>query len=114
MCQPRHKTIVFPDPFPQTVEEVGAVLIAEQQVELIGKHPCGLSLFPILDHTVKDGVQGHQHPDGHQLLAQLPDVIGDDPGFGIYIGALGKSVEAAGDEQFRRKRQPSGFRLRLF
>ena len=40
-------------------------------------------------------------PMGMQLLAQLPDVIGDDPGFGVHIGALGKGVEAAGDEEFR-------------
>lgn len=47
------------------------------------------------------------------MLAKLPDVVGDDPGFGIHIGALGKSVQTAGDEQLGGKRQPSGFWLRL-
>ena len=109
---------VFIDEFngtlPEFVEKVGAVLVTEQQVKLVGKYPCGLALLPVLNDTVEDGVEGNQHPDGHKLFAQLPDVIGDDPGLGIHIGALGKGIEAAGDEQFRRKRQPSGFRLRLF
>ena len=111
--QPRHEAVVFADALPQLVEEVGAVRIPEQKVKFIGKDPCGFSFLPVLDHTVEDGVQRDQHANGHELRAKLPDVVGDDPGFGIHIGALGKSVQTAGDEQLRGKRQPSGFRLRL-
>ena len=111
--QPCHEAVVFADALPQLVEEIGAVRIPEQKVKFIGKDPCGFSFLPVLDHTVEDGVQRDQHADGHELLAKLPDIVGDDPGFGIHIGALGKSVQTAGDEQFGGKRQPSGFRLRL-
>lgn len=112
--QPRHKTIVFSDSFPHTVEEIGAVLIAEQEIELIREYPSGFTAFPVLNDPVEDRVQGDQHADGHELFTQFPDVIGDDPGFGIYVGVLSKGVEAAGDEELRRERQSSGFRLRLF
>ena len=114
LCQPCHQPVVFSDSFPQLVEKVGAVLIAEQQVKLIGKYPGGFAFLPVLNHPVEDGVEGDQHSDGHELFPQFPDIIGDDPGFGIHIGLLGKGVEAAGDEQFGGQRQPSGFRLRLF
>ncbi len=41
------------------------------------------------------------------------DVVGDDPGLGIYVGALGKGVEAAGNEAAPREPSPlaSGSRL---
>ena len=105
--QPCHEAVcICGIALPQLVEEIGAVRIPEQKVKFIGKDPCGFSFLPVLDHTVEDGVQRDQHADGHELLAKLPDVVGDDPGFGIHIGALGKSVQTAGDEQFGGKRQP--------
>ena len=111
--QPCHETVVFADALPQLVEKVGAVLIAEQQVEFVRKHPGGLALLPVLNHPVEDGVQRDQHSDGHELLPKFPDIIGDDSRFGIHIGGLGKGVEAAGDEELGGKGKPPGLRLRL-
>ena len=101
--KPCHQPVVFADALPELVEEIGAVLIAEQQVKLVREYPCGLAFLPVLNDAVEDGVEGDQHPDGHELLAQFPDVIGDDSRLGIHVGALGKGVEAAGDEQFRTR-----------
>lgn len=97
--QPCHQAVVLADALPQLVEEVGAVLVAEQQVKLVGEHPGGFALLPVLDDPVEDGVQSHQHPDGAQLFPQLPDVVGEDAGFGIHVGGLGKGVQRPGDEQ---------------
>ena len=112
--QPRYQTILFSDPFAHTIEEIGTVLIAEQEIKFICEHPRGFASLPVLNDPVEDSIQGDQHTDGHELLTQFPDIIGDDPGFGIHVGVLGKGVEAAGDEELRRERQTSGFRLRLF
>ena len=111
--EPCHKAVIFSDTLPQLVEKIGAVLVAKQQIKLIGKYPCGFSFLPVLYHTVENCVEGDQHPDGHELFAQFTDIIGDDAGFGVYIGVLGKGVQTAGDKQLGGKRQPSGFRLRL-
>lgn len=111
--QPRHQAVVLADALPQLVEEVGAVLVAEQQVKLIGEHPGGFALLPVLDDPVEDGVQSHQHANGPQLFPQLPDVVGEDAGLGVHVGGLGEGVEAAGDEQLRGERQSPGLRFRL-
>ena len=113
MGQPCHQAVVLADALPQLVEKVGAVLVAEQQVELVREHPGGLALLPVLNHPVEDGVQRHQHPDGHELLTQFPDIVGDNPRLGIHIGGLGKGVEAAGDKELGGKGKPPGLRLRL-
>ena len=111
--EPCHEAVVFADALPQLIEKVGAVLIAEQQIKLVGKHPGGLALLPVLNHPVEDGVQRDQHPDGHELLPKFPDIVGDDSRLGIHIGGLGKGVEAACDEELGGKGKPSGLRLRL-
>ena len=54
--------MVFTDPLVEPVEKVRTVLIAEQQIKLIGKDPGSLSFLPVLDHPVEDAVQGDQHP----------------------------------------------------
>ena len=112
--EPCHEAVVFADALPQLIEKVGAVLIAEQQIELIGKHPCGLAFLPVLNHPVEDGVQRDQHPDGHELLPKFPNIVGDDSRLGVHIGRLGKGVEAASDEELGGKGKPPGLRLRLF
>ena len=108
-----HKSGILTDTLVQAVEKVCTVFIAEQQIKLIRKDPCRFSLLPVLDHTVKNGIQCDQHSKWHQLFAQLPDVIIDDTALRIDIGFLGKGVQASVNKQFRRQCQPSGFFLRL-
>ena len=91
--------MVFTDSLVEPVEKVRTVLIPEQQVKLIGKNPGSLSFLPVLDHPVEDAVQGDQHSQGHELLSQFPDIIGNDTVLRIHIGFLGEGVQASIDEQ---------------
>ena len=91
--------MVFTDPLVEPVEKVRTVLIAEQQIKLIGKDPGSLSFLPVLDHPVEDAVQGHQHSQRHKLFSQFPDIIGNDAVLRIYIGFLGEGVQASVDKQ---------------
>ena len=84
--------MVFTDPLVETVEKICTILVPEQQVKLIGKDPGGLSFLPVLDHPVEDAVQGDQHSQGHELLSQFPDIIGNDTVLRIYIGFLGEGI----------------------
>ena len=74
--QTRHEAVVLANAFPQAVKEITAVRIAEEKVELVCKHPGGLAPFPVLDDPVENRIERDQHPDGHQLLAQFPDIVG--------------------------------------
>ena len=56
--EPCHKAVIFSDTLPQLVEKIGAVLVAKQQIKLIGKYPCGFSFLPVLDHTVENRIEG--------------------------------------------------------
>ena len=105
--------MVFTDPLVEPVEKVRTVLIAEQQIKLIGKDPGSLSFLPVLDHPVEDAVQGDQHPQGHELLSQFPDIIGNNAILRIYIGFLSEGVQASVNEQLRRQGKPPGFLFRL-
>lgn len=91
--------MVFTDSLIEPVEKVRTVLIPEQQVKLIGKNPGSLSFLLVLDHPVEDAVQGDQHSQGHELLSQFPDIIGNDTVLRIHIGFLGEGVQASIDEQ---------------
>ena len=70
------QAVVLPDALPELVEEIGAVLVPEQDIKLITEDPGTVSPLPVLDHTVVDGIQCHQHSDRHQLFAQFPDIVG--------------------------------------
>ena len=72
-----------------------------------------MSTLPVLDYAVVDGIQCHQHPEGHQLFAQFPDIVGDDACLGIHVGGLGKGAQGACDEEFGGEGQPLRFRFRL-
>lgn len=97
--------MVFTDSLIEPVEKVRTVLIPEQQVKLIGKTR-SLSFLPVLDHPVEDAVQGDQHSQGHELLSQFPDIIGNDTVLRIHIGFLGEGVQASIDEQLEDKASP--------
>lgn len=107
------QTVVLADALPEFVEEIGAVLVPEQDVELVAEDPGSVSTLPVLNHTVVDGVQRHQYSEGHQLFAQFADIVGDDARLGIHVGRLGKGAQRAGDEEFRGEGQALCFRFRL-
>ena len=54
--QSGHKSVVLADALPQLVKEIGAVLVAEQNVKLIAENPRSAPLFLVLNHTVVNGV----------------------------------------------------------
>ena len=113
--QSGHKTVVLADAFPQLVEKIRAVLIAEQNVKLIAENPRSAAFLPVLDNAVVNRIQRHQHTQRHKLFTQFADVISNNPRLRVYIGMPGKGVQRAGNEQFGRQRQPLrfGFRLHL-
>ena len=105
--------VILANALPEFVEEVGAVLVSEQNVKFVRHDPGAFAAFLVLDDAVVDRVQRHQHPQRHELFTQFPDVVVDDAGLGIHIGVLGKGVERARNEQFAGQRQALGLRLRL-
>ena len=102
------QAIVFADTFPEFVEKIRAVLIAEEDIKLIRHNPGTLAALLVLNNPVVDGVQRHQHPQRHELFAQFADIIVDDAGLGIHVGVLGKGVEGTRDKQLTGQRQPLG------
>ena len=100
--QPGHKSVVLADAFPQLVEKIRAVLIAEQNVKLIAENPRSAAFLPVLNDAVIDGIQRHQHSQRHKLFTQFSDVVGDDSCLRVHIGVPGKGVQRAGNEQLGR------------
>ena len=109
----RAASLVFSHSFPQGEQEIGAVLMLEQQVDLINIDP-GVALQPtVADDAIEDAVQHHQHPHRQKLLAQIPDIVTEDTGIGVHIGGLGKGVETAVCKQLNGQRHILCFLFRL-
>ena len=86
----------------------------EQEIDFINEDEGIFALCTILCNAVEDGVQYHQHPDGHKLLAEVKDVVADEPVVGIHIGVLGKGVQRAVGKQLDGKGDLLRLRLGLF
>lgn len=99
LCDTGGAGSVLAHPLPQGEQEVGAVLMLEQQIDLVDVDPCVFAESSVADYPVEDAVQNNQHAHGQKLFAQIPDVVADDAAVGIYVGALGEGVEAAGSEE---------------
>ena len=54
----------------------------------------GTEVAPVLRDSVQNRVQHYQHSDRHQLLAEIQNVIADQPAAGVHIGS--RSVIGAG------------------
>ena len=104
---------VFADTLPEGKQEVCTVLMLEQQIYLVDVDPCISPLLAVADDTVEDAVQHHQHTHGQKLSSQIADVIAEDVGVRVYIGGLGKGVQAALGKQLDGQRHIPRFRLRL-
>ena len=59
--------------------------------------------------TVPHLVLNHQHTDFLELLAQLLDVVADNPVIDVYIASVVEHVEGAGDVDFQRRGDVLGF-----
>ena len=104
---------VLPHPLPKGEQEVGAVLMLEQQIDLIDIDPGIPPQAAVAGDSVEKAVQDHQHAHGEQLFAQLPDVITGDAGAHVHIGGFGKGVETALREQFQGQSHIPRLGLRL-
>jgi len=111
--QPSYAGTVLSDTFPEGEQEVGAVLMLEQQVDLVDVDPGVFAQLPVADHPVEDAVQHHQHTNRQKLLAQIPDVVTDDTAVGVHVGALGEGVEAAGGKELHNQGNIPCLGLRL-
>ena len=86
----------------------------EQEIDFINEDEGIFALCTVLCNAVEDGVQYHQHPDGHKLLAEVKDVVADESVVGIHIGVLGKGVQRAVGKQLDGKGDLLRLRLGLF
>ena len=92
---------------PKREQEVGTVFVLEQEIDFVNEDEGIFALCTILCNAVEDGIQNHQHPDGHKLLAEVKDVVADEPVIGIHIGVLGKGVQRAVGKQLDGKGAPA-------
>ena len=70
-------------------------------MELVHIVAGGFTCVAVGGHTPPDLILHHQHPDLFQLLAQLLDVIADQPVIDIYVGAVVKQVQRTGHIDFQ-------------
>ena len=113
LADPRAASLILSHAFPEGEQEVGAVLMLEQQIDLVDIDP-GVALQPtVADDAVEDAVQHHQHSYRQKLLAKVPDIVAEDTGIGVHIGGLGKGVETAVCKQLNGQRHILCFLFRL-
>ena len=66
---------IFAHPLPEREQEIGAVLVLEQQIDFINIKPCILAKLAVADDAVEHAVQHNQHTDRQELFAKVTDVI---------------------------------------
>ena len=75
LADPRSASLILSHTLPQGEQEIGAVFMLEQQIDLVDIDP-GIPLQPaVSDDAVEDAVQHHQHSHRQELLAKIPDII---------------------------------------
>ena len=111
--QPRAAGPIFTHSFPEREQEIRAVLVLEQQVDLININPCVFTEFAVADDAVEHAVQYDQHTDRQELLSKVADVIAKNAGIGVHVRVLGKGVETALREQLQCQRNVPRFGFRL-
>ena len=113
LADPRSASLILSHTLPEGEQEIGTVLMLEQQIDLVDIDP-GVALQPaVTDDAVEDAVQYHQHPHWQELLAKIPDIVTEDAGIGVHIGGLGKGVETAVCKQLNGQRHILCFLFRL-
>ena len=111
--QPRAAGTIFAHPLPEREQEIGAVLVLEQQVNFVDVEPCIFAELAVADDAVEHAVQYDQHADRQKLLAEVTDVIAKNAGIRVHIRVLGEGVETALCEQLQCQRNVPRFRFRL-
>ena len=75
--------------------KVRAVLVAQQLLELVGKHPCAATQHAVPSDAVPNLIQHCQHADRLHRLAQLDRIKTDAMILHVHIGLVGKQVHGA-------------------
>jgi len=104
---------VFAHALPEREQEIGAVFVLEQKINLVDHNEGAFALCAVLGDAVEDAIKHNQHPDRLELLAQIKDVIADEAVVHVHIRLLGERGQAAVCEQFDGKGQLRRLRLRL-
>ena len=100
LTDPRSASLILSHTFPEGEQEIGAVFMLKQQIDLVDIDP-GIPLQPaVADDAVEDAVQHHQHTYRQKLLAKVSDIIAEDTGIGIHVGGFCKGVQTALRKQF--------------
>ena len=104
----------LPKPFPDFNGIGGGLVLFEQQVHLVNVVTGGLVGGAVDGNAVPHLVLDHQHPQLFQLLAQLLDVVADDPVVNVHVGPVVEHVQTAGDVDFQRRGDEVGLLFLLF
>ena len=65
------------DTLPQLVQELGGILVHEENIDLVDEYEGLLSFLPVFRDAIQDGVKDHQHANGAELFSQLQNVVAD-------------------------------------
>ena len=83
-------------------------------MELVYVVAGGLACRPVDGDAVPHLVLDDQHPQLFQLLAQLLDVVADNPVVNVHVGPVVEHIQTAGDIDFQRRGDEVGLLLLLF
>lgn len=75
--------------------KVRAVLVAQQLLELVGKHPGAAAQHAVSGNAVPDLIQHRQHADGLHRFTQFDSIKADTMVLHVHIGLVGKQVHGA-------------------
>lgn len=89
---------------PEREQEVGAVLVLEQQVNLVDEDKGVLALRAVRRDAVEDAVEHDEHTDGQKLLAEIKDVVADETTVHVDVRLLGEGIKRAVREQLDGER----------
>ena len=85
----------------------------KKQINFINIDPGVPPKLTVPNDPVENAVQHHQHSYRKELLAQIADVIAQNPGIRVHVSRFRKRVETALGEQLNRQRYVPCFRFRL-
>ena len=90
---------ILTEPLPRLIEELGGVVIFEEQIHLVHEDPSIFSRQAVRSHPVLNGLHGHVEGGGLQLFPHLIEVKDNEPVVHVHIGLMGEHIQGALHEQ---------------
>ncbi|MNP66371.1 hypothetical protein D3C76_1620780 [compost metagenome] len=98
MRNPCAKSAILSDTLPEREQKVGTIFVLEQKVDFINKNKRILASGAILRNPIQDVVEYDQHADGKKLLAQVENIVANQPIVNVDVGRLGERIQTAGSK----------------